>query len=235
MPRYFMQNTQLAGLEAAMMTPPRFTPRRSGMMVLDHHCYTREDTDCRFCAKWRRRRCDAGRCAWIAERLEAGAVSFRELLNDCFGKLGNRRFQDRLHAMTTGYDGGLYHSSEHLQRFQYVRDRLRLNLDSVSAKHLAALFLLTSGQDLWRLAEKAATAEGIQFDRIRLTNLGTSSYAVYQAAKSICTGNLSIRPSELADRKLVNDAVFLLIVGGVLIARFGRAALEAKWEDGAVC
>lgn len=235
MPKYFMQNTHLAGLEAVMMTPPRFTPRRSGMMLLDRHCYTREDADCRLCTKWRRRRCDADRCAWIAERLEAGAVSFGELLDDCFGKLANRRFQHRLHAMTAGHDGGLYHSGDHLARFESVSNCLRLNLNSVPAKYIAALFLLTSSQELWNLAKKAVTADGIRFGDVRLSGLSASSYAVYQAAKSIFSGNLSVRPSELADQGLVNDSAFRLIVGGVLIARFGRAALNARWKDGAVC
>ena len=89
MSKYFMKGTPAADIEQAMMSIPNFAPRRSGMMVLCRFHYRREDVDCKNCVQYRRG-CRAGTCPYLAERLEAGAVSYETLVADCFDPLGGR-------------------------------------------------------------------------------------------------------------------------------------------------
>ena len=46
--------------------------------------YKPEDVDCKYCAEWRHRRCQAAGCPWLAERIEAGTVSYATVILKMF-------------------------------------------------------------------------------------------------------------------------------------------------------
>ena len=56
MTKYFFKDTPLAGLEQQMMTPPNFTPRGGGQMILCRFRYRPEDVDCKNCTEYRKKR-----------------------------------------------------------------------------------------------------------------------------------------------------------------------------------
>ena len=47
--------------------------------------YKPEDVDCKYCAEWRHWRCQAAGCPWLAERIEAGTVSYAGMILKLFG------------------------------------------------------------------------------------------------------------------------------------------------------
>ncbi len=53
MTKYFLRDTPLAGLERQMMTPPHFSPRGGGQMILCRFRYRPEDVACKHCTKYR--------------------------------------------------------------------------------------------------------------------------------------------------------------------------------------
>ena len=46
--------------------------------------YKPEDVDCKYCAEWRHRRCHSAGCPWLAERIEAGKVSYATVILKLF-------------------------------------------------------------------------------------------------------------------------------------------------------
>lgn len=46
--------------------------------------YKPEDVDCKYCAEWRHRQCQAAGCPWLAERIEAGKVSYATVILKLF-------------------------------------------------------------------------------------------------------------------------------------------------------
>ena len=220
MTKYFMQDTHLAGLEAEMMLAPFFTKRTSGVMILGRFHYGKEATDCKNCLSYHKG-CTETACPWLAERLEAGAVPYRELLKICFENLRNKRMKARLRRLSACYGGGWFYDSAHKKRFQMAQAAMRLNLSSMPPTYAAALFLLTADAQLWQCAEKGATPHGFHFGQMRLRNSSTEAYALYQTAKSLYTGVERITMSELADPEIIDDALFATIINGILIARFG--------------
>ena len=95
MTKYFLRDTPLAGLERQMMTPPHFSPRGGGQMILCRFRYRPEDVACKHCTKYRRKQCTMPVCPWIEERAEAGAVTYSSLAADYYrnwqsGRLGER-------------------------------------------------------------------------------------------------------------------------------------------------
>ena len=198
MSRYFMRDTNLAGLESAMMLPPLFKPRQSGIAILNRFRYTKESTDCRDCIEWdRKKKCGVLCCPWLAERLEAGNISYGELLKECFRDLNDK-------------------------------NSLRILFGKTSNCHIAALFLLTADEKLWQLAQTAVTEKAIHFGHIKISGIGTEGYTLYQMAKMLSTRQTKVTVSELADEQLISDPLLAVLVGSMLIARFGADVLGVK-------
>lgn len=235
MTKYFTADTSLAGLERMMMSVPRFTPRHSGVVILCRFHYGPQDVECGLCTQFRRRSCGTAACPWLRERLEAGAATYGELVAGCFQGLGHRPLKQRITVVTDGKAKLSYAGQEHRQRFTHWQQANSSRREKcVSDQWLAALYLLTSSGKLWARAWSAVTWNGVDFHKITLRDIDPQDYAVYQAAKSLCTGKLKITAEELADEELVSDATLRLIIDAVLIARYGGAALSPVWE-GAPC
>lgn len=232
MTKYFMQQTHLAGLEADMMLAPFFTRRYSGVIILSRFQYDTENTKCKDCTAYLKGKgCTEKKCPWLAERLEAGAVPYKELLDICFENLKNKQLKARLRHLTSGYCSGWFYDKSHQRRFELAKSALRINLDAMSSRYAAALFLLTADEQLWRIAEKGTTSRSLQFGQMKLCNISTDAYALYQAAKSLYTGKESITVSELADPEIIEGPLLTIIVNGILIARFGTDTFHfAKTE-----
>ena len=88
---------------------------------------------------------------------------------------------------------------------------------------LAALYLLTAKDSLWRQAKPmlAASAAG----RVPVGGLDAQEYALYQMAKMLRHRKIVVSPGELSDRKLVNDTTLRLIINAILIAMYGQAVI----------
>ena len=101
-----------------------------------------------------------------------------------------------------------------------------LNLRSPDNKTIAALYLLTADHTLWSEARRH-----IQSGRIDLKNMhiGPASPDSY-AAREFETGKKQITLGELADREMVSDKAFRLIVQAAATARFGKAVLKETEE-----
>lgn len=222
MTKYFMQNTHLAGLEAVMMLAPFFTRRYSGVMILNRFRYDSENTKCKYCTAYHKGKgCTEKCCPWLAERLEAGAVPYKELLKICFENLQNKRLKARLRKLASGQCSGWFYNDDHRRRFEQAKAALRINLHAMSPQYAAALFLLTADEQLWRIAQKGITHHSITFGQMKLRNISPDAYALYQTAKSLYTGKESITVAELADPELIDGPLLTTIVNGILVTRFG--------------
>lgn len=229
MSRYFMRDTNLAGMEVSMMLPPLFKPRQSGIAILNRFRYTKESTDCRDCIEWdRKKKCGAECCPWLAERLEAGNISYGELLKECFRDLNDKRFQLRLQCIARKFYGSLFKDKEHQRRFELAKNSLRILFGKTPDCRIAALFLLTADEKLWQLAKNVVTADTIHFEHTKLGGIGTEGYTLFQMARTLSTGQSKITVSELADAELISDPLLAVLVGAMLIARFGSDVLEVK-------
>lgn len=226
MSKYFMKGTPAADIEQAMMSIPNFAPRRSGMMVLCRFHYRREDVDCKNCVQYRRG-CRAGTCPYLAERLEAGAVSYETLVADCFDPLGGRLWA-RIKEMLASCHGFSFLNLGHIHRlFGYLQDAGDPNGQRSSAGWLAALYLLTAREMLWSRVRPAVGRRGLDVSAVNLRDVDIQDYILYHTAKNIVRGQLRITPAELADKKLVSDDTLRLIVNAALIARYGHEVMRA--------
>ena len=222
MSRYFVQDTPLSELEREMMQAPNFTPRRSGRAP---HCRpSAADVDCRNCLEYRRRSCRSLTCPYLAERLEAGAVTLGELIAETVRPWKHLPLKQRAVGLTCRQAGFPFEGQLHIMRME---EMTKGEERSVSSRWLAAVYLLSARAALWQKAGSAVQPGQIDFAGIRLRESSIQEYVLYRAAKGICAGTLGATSEELSDPELVDDPTLLLILCAAVIARYGPLAMNA--------
>lgn len=76
--------------------------------------YKPEDVDCKYCAEWRHRRCQSAGCPWLAERIEAGKVSYATVILKLFRNVKDADVVRRFGQLVQSFSGSLWLSAEHM-------------------------------------------------------------------------------------------------------------------------
>ena len=87
-------------------------------MYINTFKYTPKDVSCQLCTEYvKKLGCTALRCPWLAERIEAGVVGYREAVLETFSH--ERRLFQRLNLLIKHYPGSLWSNEQHERRMQY--------------------------------------------------------------------------------------------------------------------
>ena len=223
MSQYFLQDTPLAGLERQMMMVPNFAPRRSAMRFLGGYSSTAADVDCRYCLQYYRKGCRSLTCPYLAERLEAGAVTLEELAEETVRTWEHIALKERAMYVIRQAKAFRFEGQLHVIRMLDVVDRSR---DFADSKWLAAVYLLSAHTELWVQTSASIWRNQIDFPSVRLEGTGIQDYVLYRAAKGIFHGTLGATSEELADSALVSSETLLLVLNAAMIARYGPEVMK---------
>ena len=228
MTRYFMKFTPLFAAEVQMMTPPRHQPRRSGR-IRSSFRYSADDVRCKDCTRYDSGHpCHLNECVCLEERIEAGVVELNTLARECFGGRPFRPLQRRLRDELNRQPFRFFLSDAHRERWTHWKNRCY----GMSGRNAAALFLLTADEGLWQRVLWHFDSSGFDFSAIRLSGIRPELYSIYQAAKTISVGGDNIVIEDLAFSELVSDRAFRLILGALLLCRYGDAIkVDCKVEE----
>ena len=235
MTKYFFKDTPLAGLERQMMTPPNFTPRGGGQMILCRFRYRPEDVDCKNCTEYRKKR-DAPRvCPWLEERAEAGVVTYAVLAFEFYERWMDGPFGERIRKVLSGKRTVTYYNEGHAARLQVYSTYLTTHWKGGDRNHrLAAMYLMTATEALRRWA--MPNLFGLWPTALRewrvLHGLSGQEYAMYQAARGISQRRRTITAPELCDEDLVDDLTLALILDALLIDHYGPVILRLEEIEG---
>ena len=87
-------------------------------MYINTFKYSPKDVSCQLCTEYvKKLGCTALRCPWLAERIEAGVVGYREAVLETFPH--ERRLFQRLNLLIKHYPGSLWSNEQHERRMQY--------------------------------------------------------------------------------------------------------------------
>lgn len=198
-------------------------------MVIREYQYTPEDVDCRYCTRFIHNRCRAIKCPWMNERIEAGVVSYETAVDESF--MDQSLLRLRIKIVLGFYDKSFWKDEAHFRRFQTAQAVLGYSKRRNTNAYYAALFLLTSDEELFRRVLDCFSTKAIHFERAKLRDMGTRNYALYKVAKSLYTDSAEVGVDEIADPELVDTESFHLVINGMLIYRYGLSALLLKSED----
>lgn len=211
MSRFFMYGTSLEGIEQLMMAAPNFSPRRRGIVINNYFNCEGGGINCNGYTDI---------CFYLKER-EADKIRYKDLIQDCFRKIKSYVLKNRLKLLMSNFKGELFLNNAHKERFYNKLHKQDIDINDISLRYIATLFLLTADDILWKLAEHSVRPNGFDFSQIHLKEINTDGYAIYQTAKTISTGKEYISINEIADEDLINDITFKTIINAALITRYG--------------
>ena len=187
--------------------------------------YKPADVACEYCVNSRRRRCRIAGCPWLAERIEAGVVSYASAVRELFGGVADEAFIKRLGSLVLHFRGSFWLSAEH-------EFNTRLLLKSVgyeawrNPRFFAVLYLFGSNRALMKRAWNACLPGGFEPGFLVMRGVSAHDYALIQAAKALMCGGLGLTLYDLADAEIVDDEEFRLIIHALLIANYGPDVLK---------
>lgn len=212
MSSYFMYGTSLGGIEQLMMLAPNFSPRGNGVIINNHFNCKGGIKDCNGCITKVKSRGSTSNCFCFKEKLEVDEIGYTDLIRDCFGSIKNYALKERLKILNNRFTGQLFINHNHKERFHHLIQKQDIDIEDGFPSCLAVIFLLTADEVLWNISEDAFCQNGCDFSQIHLRQISTEGYALYQTAKTISTGKEYIRISEIADKELIDDAAFKIII-----------------------
>lgn len=196
-------------------------------MYINTFKYGPEDVNCQLCTEYTKKAgCTATHCPWLAERMEAGVVGYREAIMETFAY--DRRLFCRFKLLIKHFPGSLWGNEQHERRMQFMLavQKYRRRRDT-NAYH-AAMYLLTANEDIHRRTANCFCKHGIEFGYAVLRNISPHNYALFMAARDLYAKTESITVEDLADPEIIDPEALHLIVNAALIARYGLAAFQLK-------
>ena len=187
--------------------------------------YKPVDVACEYCVNSRRRKCRIMGCPWLAERIEAGVVSYASAVRELFGGVADEAFIKRLGSLVLHFRGSFWLDREH-------EFNTRLLLRSVgyeawrNPRFFAALYLFGSNSLLMKRAWNACMPHGFEPLYMVMRGVSAHDYTLIQAVKALMCGGLGLTLYDLADREIVDDVAFQLIVNALLIANYDPDVLK---------
>ena len=195
------------------------------MGVKPSYHYKPTDVACEYCVNSHRRRCRIAGCPWLAERIEAGVVSYASAVRELFWGIRDEAFIQRLGLLVLHFRGSFWLSAEH-------EFNTRLLLRSVgygawrNPRFFAVLYLFGSNRALLKRAWNACLPDGFEPMFMVMRGVSEHDYTLIQAAKAITGNGSGLELEDLADAEIVDDAAFRLIVNALLIANYGSDVLK---------
>ena len=167
-------------------------------MYINTFKYTPKDVSCQLCTEYvKKLGCTALRCPWLAERIEAGVVGYREAVLETFPH--ERRLFQRLNLLIKHYPGNLWSNEQHERRMQYQCAVQGYRRRRDTNAYYAAMYLLTSNDDIYRRTANCFCKDGIEFGYAVLKNTSPHNYALFMAARDLCDKTEAVTMADLAE------------------------------------
>ena len=165
-------------------------------------------------------------CPWLAERIEAGVVGYREAVMETFPR--DCRLSSRLNLLIKHYPGSLWSNEQHERRMQYQCAVQGYRRRRDTNAYYAAMYLLTSNDDIYRRTANCFCKDGIEFGYAVLKNTSPHNYALFMAARDLCGKTEAVTMADLAEPEVIDPEALRLVVNATLIARYGLAAFQIR-------
>ena len=161
-------------------------------MYINTFKYTPKDVSCQLCTEYvKKLGCTALRCPWLAERIEAGVVGYREAVLETFPH--ERRLFQRLNLLIKHYPGSLWSNEQHERRMQYQRTVQGYRRRRDTNAYYAAMYLLTSNDDIYLNAPKPENMPLLEdlYNALRAQDEKEAQY-IATALEIYVTGSLNV-------------------------------------------
>ena len=127
-------------------------------------------------------------------------VGYREAVLETFPH-EHRLFQ-RLNLLIKHYPGSLWSNEQHERRMQYQCAVQGYRRRRDTNAYYAAMYLLTSNDDIYRRTANCFCKDGIEFGYAVLKNTSPHNYALFMAARDLCDKTEAVTMADLAEPEI---------------------------------
>ena len=106
---------------------------------------------------------------------------------------------------------------QHYQKQGYV----------LSNRFTAALYILSANFFLWKSAKYHIKPNYIDFDRIDIKGAEPRSYTMFKAAKDIVYKTSTVALSDMIERSVTDNELFMVLLIAMYISRYGIDCIES--------
>jgi len=191
--------------------------------------YTAEDVDCAYCIHSIRKHCKLeAKCPFVAERIEAGVLSYEEVLCTTFPR-AEAMFRARIRFLADNYSGSFWNDRYHYNRFEALCSMTTIRRCENNNPLYAALYLLSANEEIFKRSMSCFSTKRVDLANIQLGGISPESYGIAQAAKTLLNRETKITVEDLQDGEIVDTDTFRLIINALLIARYGLDITHLKF------
>ena len=97
----------------------------------------------------------------------------------------------------------------------------------LSNRFTAALYILSADFFLWKSAKYHIKPNYIDFDEIDIKGAEPRSYTMYKAAKDIVYRTTTVALSDMIEKSVTDNELFMVLLIAMYISRYGIACIEA--------
>lgn len=141
----------------------------------------------------------------------------------------------RIKKILGGMDGYemLYVNKEHKTRFNnFYKHALRNRWSIIKFRpNVAALYLLSSNNELWSQIKVITTEDSILIDKADIRMKGEEVYDIFQAVRFLLHGKTNLTLEDLVEPEILKDEMVLLIANSLIVNKFGIAFLEKYYKN----
>lgn len=201
MQNFFTENSSYYFFEQQMRQPPGYRQRGHGIHIFNQ-------------PEWQEQR------------------SCEEIISAVISRMQMECLESRLNqSFPPGRNKILFKDKKHRKTF----DSLMLTYQKPSLQHTTnyagAVFLLAAEEDLLTKASPGILESSIYFDRIKIGRVTLDQYILFHTAKDIYNRTRHVSISELADRELIPDHIFRLIISAFVISQCGTKIIEKETQN----
>ena len=170
-------------------------------MYIRKFTYKKEDLDCKLCTEYRGKKhsCPHDVCPFIAERIEAGAVTYWDAVSALIP--AQYRCSRRLPKLADEYPGTFFLDERHRSRMEFLNTQLGYVPGRNTPAYYATMYLLTANEIIhWRMAN-GFCPNGLDFQYAILRGISTYNYALYRAALALSSDRQGVRGQNQGAKK----------------------------------
>ena len=157
-------------------------------------------------------------------------ISYLEMLHRTVNDYQIRGLYKKIKKLTEGGDEYvmLFINTNHKNRFNnFYKHAEKQNWNVIkSNRNLAALFLLSGNEHLWKQIKSIVDENTIDLQQVDIHSSNEEVYDVYQAVRFILYGAENLTLEDLAEPEIIEDDIVLLITNSFIVNKYGIAPLE---------
>ena len=122
----------------------------------------------------------------------------------------------------------LFADDRHKSRFNnFYKFAVRNGYEIITSnKNIAAIFLLSANEHLWKQAKNVIGENGLMVDKINIHSDAEEVYDIYQAIRFILYGSDRLSIEDLAEPEIMKDNIVMLITNAFIVNKYGIEVLK---------